>query len=166
MKNCVLILCLILIIGFTTSSPVGNGPSQDMAKRLKREIPIAADLKNTPCAPNDYFKLECNTCYCNIERSGYLCTENFCPDYVPDKTSEIRLSNDTKVVITNGDVKLVKENAKEAQIDNNLFMLPQGRDLKLPVDGSLEGVTAKVTGNGTEGVTGNATTVSEGVTKI
>lgn len=45
---------------------------------LFTDVPVAADLKNTPCAPNDYFRIECNTCYCNIEKTGYLCTENLC----------------------------------------------------------------------------------------
>lgn len=85
---------------------------------------MAADLKNTPCAPNDYFMIDCNTCYCNLEHTGYLCTENYCRDgdvlLDPTKTSEIRLSNDTRVVITNGDVKLVRDNETEPEIDNNL----------------------------------------------
>lgn len=42
-------------------------------------VPVAADLKNTPCAPNDYLVLDCNRCYCNMERTGYLCTVNVCP---------------------------------------------------------------------------------------
>ncbi|EFA05320.1 hypothetical protein TcasGA2_TC015478 [Tribolium castaneum] len=54
--------------------------------RGKRGVPVAADLKNTPCAPNDYFKIDCNTCYCNIEKTGYLCTENLCPLTEPPAT--------------------------------------------------------------------------------
>lgn len=49
-------------------------------------VPVAADLKNTPCAPNDYFKIDCNTCYCNIDKTGYLCTENLCPITEPPAT--------------------------------------------------------------------------------
>lgn len=43
------------------------------------EVPVVIDLKNTPCAPNDFFMLDCNKCYCNVERTGYICTENICP---------------------------------------------------------------------------------------
>ncbi|XP_018335187.1 G8 domain-containing protein DDB_G0286311 isoform X2 [Agrilus planipennis] len=49
-------------------------------------LPIK-DLKNTPCAPTDSFVLECNTCYCNGQGTGYLCTEKICP--VIDQTSTV-----------------------------------------------------------------------------
>lgn len=43
------------------------------------EAPVAADLRNTPCAPNDFFVLDCNRCRCNHERTGYICSQNICP---------------------------------------------------------------------------------------
>lgn len=54
---------------------------------------MAADLKNTPCAPGDYFKIDCNTCYCNIEKTGYLCTENLCP--LLDSVNNTLISDNT-----------------------------------------------------------------------
>lgn len=37
-----------------------------------------ADLKNTPCASNDFFIIDCNRCSCNHEGTGYACTQNIC----------------------------------------------------------------------------------------
>ncbi|XP_063915489.1 prolow-density lipoprotein receptor-related protein 1-like [Zophobas morio] len=59
-------------------SCISNSGRCPPSQRAKRGVPGASELKNTPCAPNDYFKIDCNTCYCNIDKTGYLCTENIC----------------------------------------------------------------------------------------
>lgn len=56
------------------------------------DVSVTTDLKNTPCAPNDYFQLDCNTCYCNSAKTGYLCTDNICP---PDNTTETSSTSST-----------------------------------------------------------------------
>lgn len=37
-----------------------------------------ADLKNTPCAPNDFFIIDCNRCHCTHEGAGYVCSQKIC----------------------------------------------------------------------------------------
>lgn len=75
------------------------------------ETPLAADLKNTPCAPNDYFQIDCNTCYCNTERSGYLCTENIAchKEAESSTTKQITISKDALLFISDHQVQLVKD---------------------------------------------------------
>uniref|UniRef100_A0A1Y1KKC8 Pacifastin domain-containing protein n=1 Tax=Photinus pyralis TaxID=7054 RepID=A0A1Y1KKC8_PHOPY len=52
--------------------------SRNELVRLRRDTTIASDLINTPCALNDSFKLDCNTCYCKSDKTGYLCTSFTC----------------------------------------------------------------------------------------
>ncbi|XP_060523170.1 uncharacterized protein LOC132700070 [Cylas formicarius] len=96
--------------------------------RSKRESDIAEDLKTTPCAPNDFFTIDCNTCYCNIDRSGYLCTQNSClhsetiASY--DSTTSIPLTNGTQLLIFNERHEVLGKidnvNKDQHQVDNNL----------------------------------------------
>lgn len=71
---------------------------------------VAEDLKDTPCAPNDYFQVDCNVCYCNLEHSGYLCTTNFCYNNDEFTTVQIPLENDTMLILSRNGAKLI-ENA-------------------------------------------------------
>lgn len=72
--------------------------------------PLADDLRNTPCAPNDYFRIDCNMCYCNNEGTGYLCTENVgCHKEAESSTTkQIPLKKDTMLLITGHQVQVVK----------------------------------------------------------
>ncbi|XP_045478008.1 uncharacterized protein LOC123683152 [Harmonia axyridis] len=91
---------------------------------FKRELPIAADLRNIPCAPNDYFQIDCNTCYCNLEQSGYLCTENICTgdDHVGPST-QIPLANSSILLIANNTAQIIN-NASDIE-DNSTSLLPK-----------------------------------------
>lgn len=73
--------------------------------------PLTDDLKNTPCAPNDYFRIDCNMCYCNNEGTGYLCTENIgCHKEAESSTTkQIPLKKDTMLLITDHQVRVVKD---------------------------------------------------------
>lgn len=88
------------------------------------ETPLAADLKNTPCAPTDYFKIDCNTCYCNADGSGYLCTENIAchKEAESSTTKQITLSKDTMLFITDHQVQIVKDYNSN---DNSISRIPQ-----------------------------------------
>ncbi|KAK9883673.1 hypothetical protein WA026_001842 [Henosepilachna vigintioctopunctata] len=92
---------------------------------LSREASIAADLKNIPCAPNDYFPIDCNTCYCNLEQSGYLCTEDTCtPDEIKSggPMTQIPLANSSILLIANKTAQIVN-NISDIE-DNSTFNLP------------------------------------------
>ncbi|KAL3274566.1 hypothetical protein HHI36_015947 [Cryptolaemus montrouzieri] len=92
----------------------------------KRELPIAADLRNIPCAPNDYFQIDCNTCYCNLEQSGYLCTENICSgDEYPlgGPSTQIPLANSSILLIANHTAQIIN-NTSDIE-DNSTFVLPK-----------------------------------------
>ncbi|KAJ8976395.1 hypothetical protein NQ317_003945 [Molorchus minor] len=99
--------------------PSGKSQSQRCAVKSSRsrrklryseDAPFFADLKVTPSAPNDFFKVDCNTCYCNIDRTGYLCTDNRCSEanYRLQTTTQIPLTNDSMLVVSNTEVKLVE----------------------------------------------------------
>ncbi|XP_044758897.1 uncharacterized protein LOC123316746 [Coccinella septempunctata] len=93
---------------------------------FKRELPIAADLRNIPCAPNDYFQIDCNTCYCNLEQSGYLCTENICTgeDHsIGGPTTQIPLANSSILLIANNTAQIINK-ASDIE-DNSTFALPK-----------------------------------------
>ncbi|CAH1989636.1 unnamed protein product [Acanthoscelides obtectus] len=95
--------------------------------QFRSETPVAADLKDTPCAPNDYFKIDCNTCYCNMDRTGYLCTENLCTgsdDDVTRETTRIPLADDKMLIISPKGVKLVSDHSNtttDAPNDLSIF---------------------------------------------
>lgn len=77
---------------------------------FQSETSLAADLKNTPCARNDYFQIDCNVCYCNNDGTGYLCTENDCRKEVESSTAkQITISKDTMLLLTNRQVQVVKD---------------------------------------------------------
>lgn len=95
---------------------------------------MTADLKNTPCAPNDYFKIDCNVCYCNTEGTGYLCTENInCHKETESSTAtQITLSKDAKLFITDHELHLVKDYNSN---DNTISRIPEsgGNDEKIQI---------------------------------
>lgn len=59
-----------------------------------------ADLKNTPCAPNDFFIIDCNRCYCNNERTGYVCAEKICPPVTTSNPIDVNKNLNSEISLT------------------------------------------------------------------
>jgi hypothetical protein len=97
-------------------------------------VPVAADLKNTPCAPNDYFKLDCNTCYCNIDKTGYLCTENLCPISEPTTESQ---SNDTVASNNTASVNETVPQTATASLNETVLLAPHSNETGLNSETNL-----------------------------
>jgi hypothetical protein len=104
------------------------------SRRVKRGVPVAADLKNTPCAPNDYFKLDCNTCYCNIDKTGYLCTENLCPISEPTTESQ---SNDTVASNNTASVNETVPQTATASLNETVLLAPHSNETGLNSETNL-----------------------------
>lgn len=57
------------------------------------EEPVEKEFNGTSCAPNDKFKIDCNTCYCNSDGSGYSCTEISCAERITTAVKVYSLHN-------------------------------------------------------------------------
>ncbi|KAJ8923282.1 hypothetical protein NQ315_001839 [Exocentrus adspersus] len=94
--------------------------------RFRRDMYVQEDLKDTPCAPNDYFPVDCNVCYCNLDHTGYLCTNNYCNGFEPATTVRIPMENDSMLILSADGVRFVE---KASSANNDLSRIARKMDL-------------------------------------
>ncbi|KAB0793127.1 hypothetical protein PPYR_12747 [Photinus pyralis] len=91
--------------------------------RLRRDTTIASDLINTPCALNDSFKLDCNTCYCKSDKTGYLCTSFTCS--AESTNSSLAVNSTMETVTQSVDTTPETVTPLETTTNSNVSSSPQ-----------------------------------------